>query len=191
MLTWHAADCHESLYRPARTHGKMLSRRCMSGGLRSWFEAPATHSRRAAMHQVPTWPREAPTLPRRRGPAWRGVPTNPAECESQACCTRGIRPHRDKIFVSLAPSRGDSACTFSREPSTWRARDLDSYTRHMMVSVTICCAPSGSRLTGSGSGPRGSREKVHTDLRSAARAPPDNERCGLQWLCSSFRRATS
>ena len=40
---------------------------------------------------------------------------------------------------------GDSACTFSREPSTWRARDLDSYTHRMMVSVTICRAPSGSK----------------------------------------------
>ena len=40
-------------------------------------------------------------------------------------------------------------------------------------------------------GPRGSREKVHASLRSAARAPPDNARSGLQWVCGSYRRATS
>ena len=63
----------------------------------------------------------------------------------QACCTRGMPPHSDKIFVSLAPSRGDSACTFSREPSTWRAHGLDGRTPHHVASAPACRASSGSK----------------------------------------------
>ena len=37
-----------------------------------------------------------------------------------ACCTPSFRPHSDKTDISLAPLRGAFACTFSREPSTWR-----------------------------------------------------------------------
>ena len=54
-------------------------------------------------------------------------------------------PQRQNLRFSRALSRRDSACTFSREPSTWRARDLDGRTRHMMASATICRAPSGSK----------------------------------------------
>ena len=59
--------------------------------------------------------------------------------------TRGMPPHSNKTPSFRTPSRGDSACTFSREPSTWRARDLDGRTRHMTVSATMCRAPSGSK----------------------------------------------
>ena len=63
----------------------------------------------------------------------------------QACCTRSSPPHSHKTVILDIWTRGDSACTFSREPSTWRARDLDGCTRHMMVSAAICHAPSGSK----------------------------------------------
>ena len=63
----------------------------------------------------------------------------------QACCTRSSPPHSHKTVILDIWTRGDSACTFSREPSTWRARDLDGCTRHMMVSAAICRAPSGSK----------------------------------------------
>ena len=56
-----------------------------------------------------------------------------------------VSRHPTKTVISAAPLRGAFACTFSREPSTWRARDLGGCTHHMMVSATMCRAPSGSK----------------------------------------------